>query len=209
MIDILEKHLDKIIEEYNTDSRRRPHLMRAKEMYIEHTGMVDEDADDFESRMNNFYEWFIFNFEFEEGKTIISRYINENSIEKEVLSALKDTTFSVFEFLKFNLKKQIVIKDLLHDTKFVLPNDHTKISVFPGDIFVCRFSNFDGNRYMLRGSTSISTGAKSNILKQAKKVRRYSDPKDELKFLLEVQFLQNKSQRYAHIDPAKVFVFTE
>ena len=209
MIQNLENHLDKIIEEYNQNERRRVHLMRAKDIYFEQTGMIDEDAEDFEHRMNNFYEWFTFDFEYEEGKTIISRYLDENSVEKEVLNALADMNFSIFEFVKVNYKKQTILKDILHNKKITLARDHIELSMFPGDIFVCRFANFDGSLYMLRGTTSITSGAKSKISKQAKKIRRYADPKDELNFLMQVKFLQIKSQRYAHISADKVFEFTE
>jgi hypothetical protein len=209
MIELVEKHLDIIITEYNSVDRRREHLMRAKEIYFTQTGMIDEDSEDFDIRMNNFYEWFIFNFEYEDGKTIIGRYLDENQIESEVREALENIEFSIFEFLKINFRKQTVIKNILKNQKFILPEDHVIVTMLPGDIFICRFVTFDGKKYMLRGSTSVTTAAKSNIMKKAKSVRRYSDPKDELDFLIQIQYLQNKAMRYAHIDPSKVFQFTE
>ena len=38
-------------------------LKKARDLYITKTGKIDEETDEYESRMNSFNDWYLFNYQ--------------------------------------------------------------------------------------------------------------------------------------------------
>ena len=81
-------------------------LKSAKEYYIDATGKIDDETDEYESRMSSFNDWYIFNYRREDGRRIIDDYINDFKIDDELAKAFHNVNYSLFSFAKYNLKKQ-------------------------------------------------------------------------------------------------------
>ncbi len=207
MFDVVYDHLDKVLSLY-TNGQFFADLKSAKEKYFSITGKLDEDKEEFESRMNCFNDWYIFQFRHEDGSKVIEDYIRSQPLEEELSQSLLNVNHSLYEFSKINFRKQIVLKDILHDETITLVKNHPNISLMEGDVFSGRVIKYKGEYYLLKGVCILPQGVKSILKKQSKKVRKLNSFEDELKFLLHLEALKTKAMHYAHIDPTKIFIFT-
>ncbi len=206
MLDVVHDHLDKVLSLY-TQGSHFEELKEAKEKYFSITGKLDEDKDEFESRMNCFNDWYIFQFRHADGSKVIEDYIRSNKLDVEISQALLNVNHSLFEFSKINFRKQIVLKDILHDEKITLVKDHPTISLMEGDVFTGRVIKYKGDHYLLRGVCTLPQGVKSILKKQSKKVRKVNSFEEELTYLLKLESFKTKAMHYSHIDPTKIFIF--
>jgi hypothetical protein len=207
MLDIVHEHLDKVLSLY-TQGNTLNDLKEAKEKYFSLTGKLDEDKDEFESRMNSFNDWYIFQYRQKDGSKVIEDYIRNHQLDEEISQALLNVNHSLFEFTRSSFRKQIILRDILHDEKIVLKKDHPVISLMDGDIFTGRVIKFKGENYLLRGVCILPQGVKSILKKQSKRVRKLNNFEEELQYLLHLESLKTKAMHYAHIDPAKIFIFS-
>jgi hypothetical protein len=206
MLDIVHDHLDQVLSQY-TQGEFFSELKEAKEKYFVLTGKLDEDKDEFESRMNSFNDWYIFQYRQKDGSKVIEEYIRNNQLDEELSQSLLNVNHSLFEFNKTSFRKQIILKDILHDEKIILKKDHPIISLMEGDIFTGRVIKYKSEYYLLRGVCTLPQGVKSILKKQSKKVRKLNSFQDELSFLLHLEALKTKAMHYSHIDPTKIFIF--
>lgn len=206
MLEVVHDHLDKVLNLY-TKGEFFTDLKSAKEKYFSITGKLDEDKEEFESRMNCFNDWYIFQYRHDDGSKVIEEYIRSNSLDEELSQAMLNVNHSLFEFNKISFRKQIVLKDILHDEKIVLAKNHPNISLMEGDVFTGRVIKYNGEYYLLRGICTLPRGVTSILKKQSKKVRKANSFEEELNFLLQLESLKTKAMHYSHIDPAKIFIF--
>ena len=206
MLEIVQDHLDKVLGLY-TQGSHFDDLKSAKEKYFSITGKLDEDKDEFESRMNCFNDWYIFQFRQADGSRVIEDFIRTNQLDVELSQAMLNVNHSLFEFSKINFRKQIVLHDILHDEKIVLVKNHPTISLMEGDVFTGRVIKYKGDSYLLRGVCTLPQGVRSILKKQSKKVRKLNSFEEELNYLLQLEALKTKAMHYSHIDPAKIFIF--
>ena len=138
---------------------------------------------------------------------MIEDYIRTQDLDEELSQALLNVNHSLFEFSKINFRKQVVLKDVLHDEKITLVKNHPLISLMEGDVFTGRVIKYKGDHYLLRGVCILPQGVKSVLKKQSKKVRKTNSFEEELNYLLQLEHLKTKSMHYSHIDPSKIFIF--
>ncbi len=206
MLEVVHDHLDKVLNLY-TKGEFFADLKTAKDKYFSITGKLDEDKEEFESRMNCFNDWYIFQYRHDDGSKVIEEYIRSNQLDEELSQAMLNVNHSLFEFSKISFRKQIVLKDILHDEKITLVKNHPNISLMEGDVFTGRVIKFKGEYYLLRGLCTLPQGVTSILKKQSKKVRKANSFEEELNFLLQLESLKTKAMHYSHIDPAKIFIF--
>ena len=207
MLDIVHDHLDKVLGLY-TQGQFFAELKEAKDKYFSLTGKLDEDKDEFEPRMNSFNDWYVFQHRQKDGSKEIEEYILNNILDEELSQAFLNVNHSLFEFNRSSFRKQIVLKDILHDEKIVLKKDHPTISLMEGDVFTGRVIKYRSEYYLLKGVCILPQGVKSILKKQSKKVRKLNSFEDELNFLLHLEALKTKAMHYSHIDPTKIFIFS-
>lgn len=207
MLDIVHEHLDTVLSLY-TQGSHFDDLKAAKDKYFSITGKLDEDKEEFESRMNCFNDWYIFQFRHADGSKVIEDYIRTTKLDEELSQAMLNVNHSLYEFSKINFRKQIVLKDILHDEKITLVKNHPSVSLMEGDVFTGRVIKYKGEFYLLRGVCILPQGVRSILKKQSKKVRKLNSFEEELGYLLSLETLKTKALHYSHIDPAKIFIFT-
>lgn len=206
MLEVVHEYLDKVLILYSQGDHFSD-LKDAKDIYFSLTGKLDEDKEDFESRMNSFNDWYIFQHRQKDGSKVIEDHIRNNEVEEELAQALLNVNHSLFEFSKTTFKKQILLKDILHDEKIILKKDHPIISLVEGDVFTGRVIKYKGENYLLRGICTLPQVVKPILKKQSKKVRKLNNFEAETNFLLQLETLKTKSTHYSHIDPSKIFIF--
>ncbi len=202
MLEVVQGHLDKVLNIY-TKGDFFTDLKNAKDKYFSITGKLDEDKEEFESRMNCFNDWYIFQYRHNDGSKVIEEYIRSSQLEEELSQAMLNVNHSLFEFNKMSFRKQIVLKDILHDEKITLAKSHPNISLMEGDVFTGRVIKYNGEFYLLRGICTLPRGVTSILNKQSKKVRKANSFEEELNFLLQLESLKTKAMHYSHLEPAK------
>jgi hypothetical protein len=205
-MNLIDQHIDKVLGIY-TKGDYYDLLKKAKDIYIKLTGKLDEDDQEYESRMNTFNDWFIFNFRRDDARRVIDDYIQDHAIDAELARSFHNTNYSLFHFVKINFRKQIVLKDILHDEKFVLNKEDCSLALLEDDLFVGRIVSHQNKNYLLKGVCTLPREILSSLKKQAKKVRNFNSVNEEEKFLLTLEKLKIKSINYAHITSEQIFVF--
>ncbi len=202
----LENHIDKIMDIY-TQGEYYDLLVKAKEDFTKLTGQIDEETNEYESRMNTFNDWYIFNFRRLDNRRIIDDYIQNFELEADLSKSLYNINFSLFQFVKINFKKQIVLKDILHDEKYVLKKEECNLALLEDDLFIGRLVSLEDRNYLLKGVTTLPREVLTQLKKQAKKVRKLNSREAEEEFLMTLERLKVKSLHYGHLNFEKIFVF--
>ena len=202
----VQEHIDLILQVYTKDKHYED-LKNAKEAYIKKTGKIDEETDEYESRMNSFNDWYIFNYKRENGTTIIEDYIKNHDVAEDLGQAFLNTNYSLYHFSKINFRKQVVIKDILHSEKFVLGKDNDHLALVEDDLFVGRSVCLNEEHYLLNGLCTLPREVLSSLKKESKKIRKLNNPEEEEVFLLNLERLKTRSIQYGHIESSKIFSF--
>ncbi len=200
-------HIEKALSLYSGDDYYKE-LLRAKSEFSELTGPIDEDEDDYESRMDSFNVWYLFDFKIDGKISIIQKYIDEQKVPEEIASALLSRNFSIFEFSGENFRKQIVLKDILHDSKVVLPKNHMRPGLVKGDLFIGSTVDCGEENLLLPVFCLIPKDALPAIKKKSKMIRKAGSEKDEeFSFLMSTELLRNRYRRYQHVSAKKFFLY--
>lgn len=206
-MNIIEEHIEKILEKY-TQGEYYDLLLRAKKQYVDATGKLNEETDEYESRMNTFNDWFIFHFKMDNDRRVIDDYIQDTNLDVDLAKAFYDVNYSLFHFVKVNFRKQVVLKDILHNQKLILAKDNGEVSLVADDIFVGRTITYNEQSYLMRGLCFLPRTVLGNLKKEAKKVRKLNNIDEEEKYLLKIESLMTRSLNYGHIDASKIFIFS-
>lgn len=203
----IEEHLNKALEMYSTGENYET-MLEAKEEYFEVTGKANEDDDDYENRMNSFNDWYLLQFiSKKSNQTIIKDYMFACGVGGRIAECFNNVSYSLFEFLGENFRGSFALKDILHNKKIILPKNHPNPSLLKNDLFVGRVLDYENKTYLMNGVCLLPNEIKSILKKECKRVRKFKDPSEELRFLLQVESLKTKWNRYGHVDATKIFVF--
>lgn len=207
MSENLNSTLENILITYSKD----PHfdtLLEAKNKYFELTGIINEEDEEFEFRMNCFNDWYLFHFLSDRSyTTVIKNYLESNQINDKVSKALLNVNHSLFEFIKVNRRSNIIIRDLISRDKYEIQNNLSEVTLMDNDIFTGRLIYFDDNYYLLKGLCFFPIEVRSILVKECKKYKKSKDLKEKTDFLLKLEFLKTKYIRYGHLDSKKIFRF--
>lgn len=203
-MNIVQDEFDKILSLYTSDEFYEE-LKAAKETFVNRTGKIDEESDEYESRMNSFNHWYIFDYEREDSTRFIEKYLEQNN--NEVAKSLAEINYSLFHFKKINFRKQIIINDVLHSEKFSLAKENGQLPLVEDDLFLGRAVKHNEEWYLLNGIVTLPREVLSILKKESKKVRKLNNNSEELGFLLNLERLKNRSIQYGHVDSNKIFNF--
>lgn len=201
--------LEKVLSQYSTGDYYQS-LLQAKEDYFAKTGKAFEEDEDYESRMASFNDWYCLQYQPDEtGQTFFQQYTLKNSVLPELVQAINDVNHSLFEYTGTTFRGLHILKDILHDKKITLAKSHTVLSMVKGDLFIGRTTLYKDENYLFNGLRMMPKEAKKAMQKEAKRVRKLHNKRDDLDFLFFTESLKTKWQRYGHIDVNKIFVFPE
>ncbi len=204
-MNIVQEQAEKVLQHFTKDEHYEV-LKNAKESYIKQTGKIDEETDEYESRMNCFNDWYILNYKKTDGTSILDSAVAAG-FDSELVEALKDVNYSLFHFSKINFRKQIIIKDVLHGTKFVLSPKNGMLPLVEDDLFVGRSVKYQDEYYLLNGICILPREILSTLKKETKKIRKLNNGHEEEAFLLNLERLKTRSIQYGHVELSKIFSF--
>ncbi len=206
---VLEEHFEKALGKYTSGDYYQV-LLQARDDYFKKTGQLNDDDDDYESRMNSFNEWYLIQYiPRNNTRSLLKDYLLENKIEEEVSFSFLESNFSIYEYLGENWRKNVLLRDVVHRNKIIMAKDCPMPGMLKHDIFLGRVISFRGENTLLPGISMLPKEVKPVLVKKSKQILKQGDPTAVGRFLIEVEKLKNKWRRYGHLQVTKLFVFED
>lgn len=204
----IESTIDEMLTKY-TQGEYYDELVKAKGIYTDLTGKLNDDDDEYEARMNLFNDWYLFNYRRADGRRFVDDYVAENDFngDKEYSKSLLNVNYSLFHYRKVNFRKEVVLSDILHSEKVVLSRNNPFFGLVEDDLFVGRVFSYLDRGYFLKGVCTLPKNILSTLKKESRKVRKLHSMEEEEKFLLKVENLKTRYNNYGHLDANKIFIF--
>lgn len=205
---VLRDFFEKVLGHY-TSGKYYETLVEGKKVFFEKTGKIDDDDDEYESRMIDFNEWYIFDFiPSKVNGPLMRHYIHHNDVGQEMAHAFGHVRQSLFEFKGKSLWGNFIFEDFLYGKKIKASKKTVLPNIIKGDLFLARVINFKGDYHLLGSVVTLPRDARPIFKKSARKVRKKNDMRDNEEFLLEVQRLKCKWKSYNHVDVKHIFKFS-
>ncbi len=202
-----EKIFDRLMQFFTSE----PFLVEvesAKKQFFERAGMFDEFSPDFEMKMSQFMDWYLFTRKLiKQGVPPIELALDnhEFSINEDELSdlmSLRNQHHSLFQFLKIK-GSDVYIRDLFENQKFVIKGSPVTIGFNVDEIFEARLIP-DGDTFIFGKSFVIhSSEVKSFIENQIQIVNKLpvADRKAAQEELMAKLFkMRYKREQYRHVN---------
>jgi len=186
-------------------------LKRARQEFEQRTGELFETDPSFERRIAAFLEWYVLDrfLSFAPNKTPAMLYIEEQAPglttpEVNRLRGMTRTVLSLFEFKRAREDRLLVV-DLLDGNKLEVYERRKPVGLESGDILEARLVSFDEHPMFSETFTFVPRNAGKAIRKATKVFRKAVIPPSRVDFVHRVAYLTNRTERYKHVDPAKIF----
>lgn len=187
-----------------TGERFQDEVASAKKDFFDESGIVDEESPNFEMRMTQFLEWYLFSRKLREVNLTPAEYALElpefemSSDERPLFENLVGIRHSLFEFLKIR-GNDIYVKDLWLGKKIVIPNSPVNIGFNRDEIFDARVIP-DGDTFRFtRAFCFHPPEASRYILSEIKRIRKLENPDEEEAFMLKLMKMRYRYEQYRHL----------
>ncbi len=208
--DMYQKYLDPVVEMFSTGEYYNE-LFNAKKEYFERAGVVYEDDLEFESRMNIFMDWYVFDRDLP-GVDLppIKFYFRKQTDsftadESEIYKGFCNTIHSIFYLNKVS-KGSVYVEDLFSEKKYEVKDPEINLGFMNGDIFESRLIPFNGTYEFSKGFCFHPVEMEKFIMGEIKKVR-YQDKARQTKLILQLSAMKLKHTRYQHINIKHIYTF--
>jgi len=163
--------ISKVYEYYFTNLSHSDNVLRAMREFFDR---FDFGWDDYlktdEKGRGLFNEWFLYDFAFTSGKTILANFIEENPLqlpEEEMTlykKLLESNKYGIFEVLSVDIDKGLAIQDLETEKDLYVRERKLTLQVKPGALFFGRVGRVD-NHYELIGADAFSLQGVKEVVK--------------------------------------------
>ena len=198
----LETILEKLIQLFTGNDFQRE-VLEAKREFFERAGIVDEESVNFETRMSQFLDWYIFSRELSEmhlppALYYLDKFRTQIPDEDLVLyENLTKTYHSLFEFVKIR-DNDITIRCLFTKKKFVLTDSVITAGFTADEVFEARLIPSEKSWVFTRGFCFHPAEATKFILKEIKQVKHLDQTHKEA-LMLKLLKMRYKFEQYKHI----------
>ncbi len=194
--------MNKILQHFAGDAFK-DEVRYAKGEFFDNAGILDEQSDQFELRMSQFFDWYFFTRELRGYSQTpleaahMSRELRFSPEELLLIEKMKIHRHGIFEFLKVK-NGDVYIKDLLKNEKLVVKSSPWTTGFDSDELFEARLIPHDGNWIFTKGFCFHPVDAKKYILSEVKRHRKDPDlnPEDALLKLVKMRY---KFERYRHV----------
>ncbi len=206
------KHIDAALNEFS-GKEFFDDLVRAKHEFARLTGVIDEEDEEYESRMDTFNIWYLFDYSHNGQLPVMERYIALHGLAEDISNVLRSVHSSLFEYCGENLRRRLSLKDLVGKRKLLLEKGHEKPGLLKGDIFVGKIFTSGEDHFLLPVYCLMPENSFAAINKQIKQMKKSAGekavlPKEQIvSFLMKTVHLRNRYRRFTHVDPKKFFIY--
>jgi hypothetical protein len=175
----------------------------AKSQFFDNAGILDEKAHNYELRMNQFFDWYLFTRELSGfGQTPLDSYHMARELrfspqEISLIDKLKSHRHSLFEFDKIK-GGDVHLRDLIKNDKVIVKQSPWIYGFDSDEIFEARLLPADDTWIFTKGFCFHPAEAKKFILSEIKRHKKDPDlnPEDMMLRLVRMRY---KFERYRHV----------
>ena len=155
---------------------------------------------DEEEKKRIFFDWFIFDCKSKVlSKNLLSYFINTGLLDEKTRNIYRgflDNVYSIFEVKALRIRKEMIVRDLIHDREYNVKDINFTRHVGKGQCVILRILPIHGY-YILTGTAYAFPIESSPIIKLFLQNRRKSQKKQHLSPLeiCEIFFAQDKRER--------------
>jgi hypothetical protein len=199
---VYDKIFEKLVQHYTGPEFQRE-VLEAKREFFERAGIIDEESVNFETRMSQFLDWYMFSRELSDvHMPPVNFHLGKNiggmtAEEKVLYENLTKTMHSLFEFIKLR-DSDVVIYDLFAKKKIKLEDSTITAGFNPDEIFEARLIPFEKTWVFTRGFCFHPLEASKFIHKEIKQVRHLDQTHKEA-LMLKLMKMRYKFEQYKHI----------
>ena len=206
MDNIVEQHLEAALNQYSQDKYYNV-MLKAKALYLEMAGSVDDSEQDYENKMNCFNDWYLLQYPLPDKKiSVMEDYLKNHSLDEEIANAFKNFYHSIFQYLGKNFRGYFTIRDLWDKKKIILSQD-APLSLLKNDFFIGRIIPWQSQNYLMKGRSHLPAESWPIVKKQMRLILKSEEPDGKNNFLFKLETLNTKYKRYGHVEVAKIFIF--
>ncbi|GIL18040.1 MAG: hypothetical protein BroJett040_17910 [Oligoflexia bacterium] len=194
--------MEKILHHFAGDLFREEVKM-AKSQFFDNAGILDENAPQYELRMSQFFDWYLFTRDLSGyGQTplevvYMTRELRFSPEEMSLIEKLREHRHSLFEFTKIK-DSDIYIKDLMRGDKIVVKKSPWVFGFDSDEIFEARLIPVGDTFIFTKGFCFHPAEAKKYILSEIKRHKKDPDlnPEDMMLKLIKMRY---RFERYRHV----------
>lgn len=206
--------LEKLMQ-YYTSGDYANEVVLAKTEFYDLAGIFDEESENFELKMSQFIDWYIFSKKlpsFEQTPIELAEKKKDFQVtadEAPFLDKLFMTRHSLFEFLKIK-DSDLYVKDLFSDYKLVIKNSPITVGFEKGQLFEARIIPHGETFTFTSGFCFHPFDAKKFILKEIKAVKKLSvsDQDRDLareELIVRLFKMSYKFDQYKHVEINQIY----
>lgn len=202
-----EPLIDRLIVHFAGDAWRAE-VATAKKEFFQDAGIMDEQTDQFEMRMTQFLDWYLFTRKLT-GRTVTpAQFALEiddfkmTAEERVLFEDLSEAKHSLFEFLRLR-GRDIFVKDLILDKEIVLRESQVNIGFSRDEIFEARLIPYGEDFVFARSFCFHPSEARTFVDQEIEKLRDIEDETENQiateAFLLRLMKMRYKYEQFRHL----------
>jgi hypothetical protein len=207
-----EPLIDRLMQHY-TSSRYMTEVTAAKEDFFERAGTFDETSVDFELKMAQFVDWYLFARKMAtSGRAAIEMVLDDAQFtfqdeERALYLNMRNSRHSLFEFLKLK-GDDVHIRDLFTGFKYVIHKSRLTQGFNKDEYFEARLIPFNGGFVFSSAFCFHPAVVAAYILKEVKRIGKL--PEEEQggareEFIARLFKMKHKHEQYRHLDVQQIY----
>lgn len=194
--------IDKMTLHY-TGGTYKDEVARAKHLFFDEAGIMDEENSQFEMRMTQFLEWYLFTRPLDnKGRPPVQDALESNECkfedaERPLVQDLANTRHSLFEFLKIR-GDDVHIKDLFSGKKLVIKGSPIRVGFSRQELFDARLIPHGDSFIFAKAFCIHPEEASKFILEEVRKLKK-SEPVLQEALMLRLLKMRYKYEQYRHL----------
>jgi hypothetical protein len=207
-----EPYIDRLMQHY-TSSRFIPEVQAAKDDFFEKAGSFDEASMDFEVKMAQFADWYLFTRKLDmSGLRVIEMALDDAQFplteeERAIYLNIRNSRHSLFEFQKLK-KDDVYVRDLFTGFKYVIQKSRVTQGFNKDEYFEARLIPYEGG-FVFASSFCFHPSVVSKfILKEVKRINKLPEEEQAQarEDLLSRLFkMKHKHEQYRHLDIHQIY----
>lgn len=207
-----EPYIEKLMQHY-TSPKYIKEVSLAKEDFFDWAGTFDESSLDFELKMSQFTDWYLFvRLLKDSGRPPVEFALEDPDfkpfeVDRPMYLNLRNSRRSLFEFLKVK-KDDVYIKDLFTGFKYVIRRSRVNQGFVPEEIFEARLFPYEGGFVFSNSFCFHPASVTKFILKEVKTVNQLPDEdqaaarEDLMSRLFRMKY---RHEQYSHIPINEIY----
>jgi len=180
----------------------------AKAEFFERSGVVDELSSDFDLRMSQFLDWYVFTRNMGQGITPLQMVKSKTevlgiNVEPSTLERLSKVHHSLFDFLKIK-GDDVYIKDIIEGKKIIIKKSPILVGFSTDEIFDARIVPLEDSYTFTKGFCFHPPRARKYILREIKRVKK-STPQEKEDMMLKLLKMRYLFQQYKHVNVSDIY----